>query len=291
MPTLLSFRKSLAITALVAAPAGPSLFLSAAPAHAEYFEVMCTSQSPGPWADSMFCNQAHMVEVSGPTLDTHMILKIEAPTSHCSTTSYVINRLPGSSEAIAVLERMAPGEKREVDLGAGWAEEGNAITVTAVGHVGGCNAGEIHSWGADVVIEPAALPVAVPVVLLDDSFATDCSGSMPYEVYPGVASVMCDTRIPVDFISPGPGHELEITVAAPASHCSTVTYFVNRAGTSFTYGMTERLAPGTPVKLNLGSDWPAGPARIDIGAVGYVDGCNVGEIHSWGVDVLVMSLN
>jgi hypothetical protein len=291
MPSLIALRKALAATALVAAPAGSGLLVSTTPAQAEYFEVICASQSPGPWADSMFCNQAHMVDVSGPTLATHMMLTIEAPASHCSATSYVINRLPGSSEAIAVLERMAPGERREVDLGAGWAEEGNAITVTAVGHVGGCNAGQMHSWGADVVIRPAAMPVAAPAVLLEDSFATDCGASTPYEAYPGVASVMCDRRIVVDFISPGPGHDLEITVAAPASHCSTVSYFVNRPGTAFTYAMTDRLGPRDPVKLDLGNDWPAGRQQIDIGAVGHVDGCNAGALQSWGVDVRLMSLN
>jgi hypothetical protein len=281
----------LTATALATLPAGFSLALTSS-AQAEAFEVMCASQSPGPWANSMFCNSAHMVEVSGPTLDTSMVLKIAAPETHCSPVSYVINRLPGSSEAMAVIERMAPGEKREVSLGTGWAEEGNAITITAIGHVEGCNVGTIHSWGAEVVVEPVT-PVASssPTLLVETSSAVDCGANTPFEVYPGVASMACDRRIAVDFVSPGPGHELELTLAAPMTHCSTVTYFVNRPGSSFTYGMTDRLSPGTPAKISLGSDWPAGPQTVDIGAVGYVDGCNVGELGSWGVDVRLMALN
>jgi hypothetical protein len=291
MTNLLTLGKMLTATALASLPAGFSLALTSS-AQAEAFEVMCTSQSPGPWADSMFCNDAHMVEVSGPTTDTPMVLKLAAPETHCSPVSYLINRLPGSSTAIAVVERMAPGEKREIDLGTGWLEEGNAITITAVGHIGGCNTGTIHSWGAEAVVEPAAaVASSSPVLLLETSLVTTCDASLPFEVFPGVASVACDRRIAIDFVSPGPGHDLEITLAAPMTHCSTVTYFVNRPGSSFTYGMTDRLGPGTPAKIALGSDLPAGPQRLEIGVVGYVDGCNVGEIQSWGVDVRLMQLN
>jgi hypothetical protein len=292
MTTLLNLRKLLAITTVATAPTGFTFVASPAMADPESWVVECSATTAG--ADgTTICNEGKMLEVSAPNADQKMVLRIGAPTSHCSDITYVINRFPGSSAPIAISRRLAPGEDQIIELAEGWAEEGTFITITGMGHVGGCNVGEMHSWGALTEIYPLEPgPVAAaPAVLVEQSYATECGASTPYEVYPGVASVMCDRRIPIDFISPGPGHDLEITVTPPASHCSTVTYFVNRAGTSFTYGMTERLSPGNPVKLGLGSDWPAGPQTIDIGAVGYVDGCNVGEIHSWGVDVRLMSLN
>lgn len=287
MPNLLSPRKLLLISTLAAAP----LVASPALADPENWTVMCAFSNAGP-DDTTICNEGKVLPVSAPNRGQKLNLRIGAPTSHCSDVTYEVYRFPDVSRPIAISRRLAPGEDQILELGEGWDEDGSFISINGIGHIGGCNVGEMHSWGALTEVflgEPA--PAAAATVLLEDSFATDCGASTPYEVFPGVPSVMCDRRIAVDFVSPGPGHDIEITVAAPASHCSTVTYFVNRAGTSFTYGMTDRLAPGTPVKLGLGNDWPAGRQTVDIGAVGYVDGCNVGEIHSWGVDVRLMQLN
>jgi hypothetical protein len=287
MTCLLKTRDLRIATAL----AGLCTLASPALADPESWEVMCASSTPA--ADgAMLCNEGKMLEVSAPNAAQKMNLRIGAPTSHCSDITYVINRLPGGSTPIAMTRRLTPGEDQILELGEGWAEEGTYITITGMGHIGGCNTGEMHSWGALTEIfmgEPA--PVAAASVLLENSYAVECGSSTPFEVEPGVASVACDRRIPVDFISPGPGHELELTVAAPTSHCSTVTYFVNHPGSSHTIGMTGRLSAGDPFKIMLGSDWPAGPQTLDIAAVGFVDGCNIGEMHSWGVDVRLMQLN
>ena len=289
MLTLFIPRSLPALTILAVAP------LAAVPALAdpESWDVTCTSSTPV--ADgAMICNEGKMLEVSAPNAGQKMLLRIGAPTTHCSDITYVINRLPGGSTPIAMTRRLAPGEDQIIELAEGWAEEGTYITVTAMGHVGGCNVGELHSWGALTEIFPLdAGPVASssPTLLLDTSLAVDCGASLPFEVTPGVASMACDRRIPVDFVSPGRGHELDLTLTAPASHCSTVTYMVNDPASGTTLAMSPRLAAGESFRLSLGATWDAGPQVIDIGAVGYVDGCNVGEMHSWGVDARLLQLN
>lgn len=133
-----------------------ALTLSAAPAMAdpESWGVECASNSPGPWDGSMFCNEGKMLEVSAPNEGQKMLLHIGAPTTHCSEVSYVINRLPGGSDPIAILERMKPGEDKIVELGDGWAETGTYISISAIGHTGGCNEGVLSSWGALTEIYP-----------------------------------------------------------------------------------------------------------------------------------------
>jgi len=140
------FRSFMLATALVAL---------AAPVLADSWVVECASNSPGPWPDSQFCNEAKMLEVSAPNLSQKMRLRLAAPTTHCSEISYIVNRLPGSSDPIAMLERLKPGEAKIIALGDGWAEEGTFITISAVGHVGGCNEGVLGSWGAVTDISAA----------------------------------------------------------------------------------------------------------------------------------------
>jgi hypothetical protein len=89
-----------------------------------------------------------------PNEGQKMLLHIGAPTTHCSEVSYVINRLPGGSDPIAILERMKPGEDKIVELGDGWAETGTYISISAIGHTGGCNEGVLSSWGALTEIYP-----------------------------------------------------------------------------------------------------------------------------------------
>jgi hypothetical protein len=152
----------------------------------------------------------------------------------------------------------------------------------------------MHSWGALTEVFPLdSAPVASssPGLLVDSGFAVECGASLPFEVSAGVASMACDRLIPIDFTSPGRGHELDLTLTAPVTHCSTVSYMINDPASGATLAMSPRLAAGESFRLSLGSNWEAGPQVIDIGAVGYVDGCNTGEMHSWGVDAQLLQLN
>ncbi len=132
-----------------------SLALLASPVMAdpESWTVECASNSPA-GDGAMFCDEGKMLAVSAPNLEQKMLLRLAAPTTHCSEISYVINRFPGGSDPIAVLERLGPGDEKIVELGDGWAEEGTFITVSAIGHVGGCNEGVLGSWGALTEIYP-----------------------------------------------------------------------------------------------------------------------------------------
>ena len=119
-----------------------ALALSAAPAMAdpESWVVECASSSPGPWDGSMICNEGKMLEVSAPNEGQKMLLHIGAPTTHCSEVSYVINRLPGGSDPIAIVERLKPGEDKIVELGDGWGTASRASgqdvdLATSVEHV------------------------------------------------------------------------------------------------------------------------------------------------------------
>ena len=111
-------------------------------------------------ADAMLCDEVKMPDVSAPNLDQKMQLKLATPTTQCSDITYVIKRLPGSSDPIAVLERLGSGAEKIVELGGGWAEEDTFITLSANGHVSGCNKGVLGSCGATTEIYP--LPRAGP---------------------------------------------------------------------------------------------------------------------------------
>ncbi|NHB75330.1 hypothetical protein [Rhodobacter calidifons] len=142
-------RSLLALTTLAVAP------LAAVPALAdpESWEVTCTSSTPVS-DGGMICNEGKMLKVSAPNPGQKMLLRIGAPTTHCSDITYVINRFPGSSTPIATTRRLAPGEDQIIELAEGWAEEGTYITISAIGHVGGCNVGHSHGWAVEVSAAP-----------------------------------------------------------------------------------------------------------------------------------------
>lgn len=131
-----------------------ALLCLAGPALADSWTVDCPSNTPGPWPGSMFCSEGKMLAFTPPTPATEMILTIKAPSTHCSQVTYLINRLPGSSEPIATLKELKPGERKRVKLGADWNDGENFLTISAIGHVGGCNTGVLGSWGAETAIAP-----------------------------------------------------------------------------------------------------------------------------------------
>ena len=95
-----------------------------------------------------------MLGFTPPSPTTEMVLKIRAPRSHCSQVSYVIQLFPGGSDPVATVEMLKPGERKTVRLGNSWRDGENFLTVTGVGHTGGCNVGTIQSFGAETEIVP-----------------------------------------------------------------------------------------------------------------------------------------
>lgn len=153
MPALLSIHKLLLLSTVATASAATAFIATSAAADPESWEVTCASSTPAT-DGMMICSDGKMLEVSAPNAEQKMLLRIGAPATHCSDITYVVNRLPGGSTPIAMSRRLAPGEDQILELGNGWAEEGTYITVSAVGHVGGCNTGVLGSWGALSEIYP-----------------------------------------------------------------------------------------------------------------------------------------
>ncbi len=82
-----------------------------------------------------------------------MLLRIGAPTTHCSDITYEVTRFPGFENPVRT-RRLAPGEDDVIELAEGWAEEGDFISITGIGHIGGCNEGVLQSWGALTEVYP-----------------------------------------------------------------------------------------------------------------------------------------
>jgi hypothetical protein len=117
---------------------------------------------------------------------------------------------------------------------------------------------------------------------LAERIEVQCETSAPYQL-PG--SVLCETRGSYSFRSDGPEVPFYLTVTAPASHCSDVSYIVYPAGTLLTVGISGRLRPGETQNIEIGAGFGPGEARLDIGAIGFVGDCNLGQMHSWAVEV------
>jgi hypothetical protein len=116
---------------------------------------------------------------------------------------------------------------------------------------------------------------------LAERIEVQCETSAPYLS----GSVLCSTRGSFSFRSDGPEVPFYLTVTAPASHCSDVSYVVYPAGTLLSVGFSDRLRPGETQNIEIGAGFGPGEARLEIGAIGYIGGCNVGAIHSWAVEV------
>jgi hypothetical protein len=96
---------------------------------------------------------------------------------------------------------------------------------------------------------------------------------------------VCDTTMPLEFNSDGPGSEYAIQVKAPTGHCSAVRYFTMIAqGDGVRIVQSEFLNAGQSSYLSLGNNLPRGRHSVTIGAVGKVGGCNTGRLGSWSVD-------
>jgi hypothetical protein len=130
-----------------------AIALVAGPASAESFTVECNASNPGPDKDSMFCDTGHMMEFTSMSPETSFVIEVTAPATHCSDITYLFLR-SGKDEPIAMSSRMSAGQSEKHFIGNGWEPGEHIIWIAALGHVGGCNTGEMHSWGGDVTIAP-----------------------------------------------------------------------------------------------------------------------------------------
>lgn len=99
------------------------------------------------------------------------------------------------------------------------------------------------------------------------------------------SATLCVPAASFTFQSDGPEVEYFLTLRAPATHCSDVVYSAWFPGENFSRGSTGQLRPGQSENVSIGRGYGPGPARVDISAIGIVNGCNTGQMHSWAVEV------
>ncbi len=116
---------------------------------------------------------------------------------------------------------------------------------------------------------------------LAERIEVTCASSSPYIS----DTTICDTRGTLIFQSDGPEVQFFLSLTAPASHCSDVSYILYRPGNPNAVGFTTRQAPGETQNIEIGTGFGPGEVSIEIGAIGYVGGCNTGTIGSWAVEV------
>lgn len=149
-----------------------------------------------------------------------------------------------------------------------------------------------------VLVVLFAAPAAAQAIYLE----TVCGSS----VLDG-AKTYCDSGVTFDMAVGGTSDIMAVQLAAPASHCSPVSYLLATPPPQPSseptlgavpatplqpipfggnvLGVTEVLQPGESEMLTLGRGWARGSHRLMVMVIGQVADCNVGEIHSWGVTV------
>jgi hypothetical protein len=85
-------------------------------------------------------------------------LSLTAPSGHCAPVSYQVWSRGG-----AMLDKtqrfLNAGEREVVSVGSNFPVGNNTVVIRAIGQMGGCNVGAMHSWGAIVDVAAVAVPV------------------------------------------------------------------------------------------------------------------------------------
>ena len=126
----------------------------------------------------------------------------------------------------------------------------------------------------------AAILALLAGPVLADHIEVTCESSTAYLG----DSTICGSTGTLAFHSDGPEVPFFVTLTAPPSHCSDVAYLFYRPGDPNALGTTTRLAPGQSQIVEIGAGFGPGAAQVEIGAIGFVGGCNTGTIASWAVE-------
>jgi hypothetical protein len=157
---------NLAIAALVAAGFG-ALSIHAAMAVPAQIGATCESSSRIPNSQWTTCESrtpaTYTFYSAGPGIPYS--LSMTAPSGHCSSVSYQVWSRGGAM--LGKTQRfLNAGEREVVGIGSTFPTGNNTVVIRAVGQMGGCNVGAMHSWGAVVDVAAVAVPVlptATPV--------------------------------------------------------------------------------------------------------------------------------
>ena len=127
-----------------------------------------------------------------------------------------------------------------------------------------------------VVLVPWAVPALGKSETRTRSFST---GS--FAVFCTSTGELCTPSELLTVSLPGPGTLTAITYMTAATHCSAVLLHVLRTGHQIP--KTERLAAGQQTaRVVTHIELPKGATVLGFQAQGFVGGCNVGRVFSWG---------
>lgn len=130
-----------------------------------------------------------------------------------------------------------------------------------------------------ILVALTALPAAAQT---SGYQAVTCSASSRQGAF-----TTCEGFAPVTLSVPAPGAIQGIRLTAPAGHCAPISYAVVRAPYATgadVIASSGILRAGQAETLTLGRDFGAGDHALRLIATGVVEGCNAGQMHSWGVD-------
>ncbi|HMS96326.1 MAG TPA: hypothetical protein PKA03_14120 [Tabrizicola sp.] len=105
------------------------------------------------------------------------------------------------------------------------------------------------------------------------------------ELYNSGTATLCSTPANYSFHSDGPEVEFFVTLTAPASHCSPVVYSVWFPGENFSRGSTRILRAGESDTVVIGRGYGPGTSQVQVSAIGIIEGCNTGQMHSWAAEI------
>jgi hypothetical protein len=144
--------KHVLLAALGALSAAP---LAVVPAMAETITVMCEDSRPF-ISNTVMCLTPGVLSVRSDGPELEYFVRVTAPSTHCSDVTYSFYRrdLPVEEQNIAFSGRLAPGASENVVIGRGYPAGRTNLEVYAIGHIGDCNTGAIHSWAIDAAIAP-----------------------------------------------------------------------------------------------------------------------------------------
>ncbi|MBP6012091.1 MAG: hypothetical protein KBA31_07675 [Alphaproteobacteria bacterium] len=143
-----------AATALIALAAVP------ASAGQTRVEVTCAASDAlppaGPGLVYTTCAGQQQYRFQSDGIPTSYGIKFTAPPTHCSDVNYQVyatyeDRLLGRTRAF-----LAAGQSEIVPIGNDFARGLQVVNIRALGKVGGCNQGRMHSWAA--LVELVVIP-------------------------------------------------------------------------------------------------------------------------------------
>ena len=112
-----------------------ALAFFASPAAAESIVVQCEHTSP--WLGAVICDTQGAVPLASDGPGATYMIRLTAPTTHCSDVSYMVFREEERRFALGMTPRLAPGQSADLVLGNDFVRGEQKIYISAVGYISG----------------------------------------------------------------------------------------------------------------------------------------------------------